>query len=277
MPNRPPTRAWDQKRAAYDPAAIVLGVLIVSLVGTGFYLAHRAKRAYVSVDAETLCPKYEPPKAVTIILLDTSDSLSETQRLRLETDLKNIHHNVPKFGLLEIYAVGTTPGEVVYPVLALCNPGDGSDVSEFYQNPSLARKKWTEFERRLSSELNRLLAAKGTDVSPIMEAIQATSLRTFGRSELANVPRKLVVVSDLLQNVPGGFSQYGGIGEFANFRRTAYFSKVRSVLTDVEVSVFYLVRPTSPQKWPEHRLFWEEYFHSQGATLERLDPVYGAQ
>ena len=110
-----------------------------------------------------------------------------------------------------------------------------------------------------------------------MEAIQATALRTFGRNDLGAVPKKLFVVSDLLQNVPGGLNQYNGVGDFASFQNTPYFSQVRSDLKDVEVVVLYLVRPGAHQKWPAHRLFWEKYFQAQGASVERIEPVYGAQ
>jgi hypothetical protein len=111
-----------------------------------------------------------------------------------------------------------------------------------------------------------------------MEAIQATALRTFGLAQYRNLPKRLIVASDLLQNVPGGLNQYDNASiKFADFEKTAYFNRVRADLSGVQVTSLYLVRTLIPQKWPEHRMFWEQYFQAQGATVDRIEPIFGAK
>ena len=45
------------------------------------------------------------------------------------------------------------------------------------------------------------------------------------------------------------------------------FSEIDADLTGVEVSVLYLLRPTSHVQGPRHLSFWESYFASQGAAI----------
>jgi hypothetical protein len=79
-----------------------------------------------------------------------------------------------------------------------------------------------------------------------------------------------------MHNVPGKLSHYEGIMPFEQFRYLPYFAEVRADLRDVSVSVLYLVRPRSPQKWPDHYRFWEQYFLAQGSAVESIEPIYGA-
>ena len=116
-----------------------------------------------------------------------------------------------------------------------------------------------------------------SETSAIFEAVQATALRTFNRAEYDGVTKRLILVSDLMQNVPGKLSQYQGIVPFDEFRKSPYFGAVRADLKGVAVTVLYLVRPGSPQKWPEHPKFWEQYFSTQGAVVDRIQPIYGAK
>jgi hypothetical protein len=150
-------------------------------------------------------------------------------------------------------------------------------MNRLYQNPELARARWNQFSRELGRQLGQMMARPETPISPIFEAIQATALRTFNRPDYSGASRRLIIVSDLLQNMPNKLNQYEGTPPFSDFKRTPYFSQVRADLTDVTVTLLYLVRPHTAQKWPDHYQFWEQYFQSQGATVDRLEPVYGAR
>ncbi|MEK6777773.1 MAG: hypothetical protein AABY87_12980 [bacterium] len=210
-------------------------------------------------------------------MLDMSDDFSEPQRLKIQNELERFMIQLPRFGLIEVYTVDRLEQQVITPVVHLCNPGTGDDLSRVYQNPDLARRKWGGFLRHLDAELERLMSSPETPTSAIFEAVQATALRTFNRPVYESLPKRLVIVSDLLQNVPGKLSQYQGIQPFQEFKRSPYYSEVRSDLTGVAVTLLYLVRPRAPQKWPDHYRFWEEYFLDEGATVERIIPVYGDQ
>ncbi len=255
----------------------MLAVILIGLLFVGLVLYVKGQAGLVHTDQTTLCPTDRPLSEVIVVLLDMSDDFSEPQRLKIQNELERFMIQLPRFGLIEVYTVDRLEQQVITPVVHLCNPGTGDDLSRVYQNPDLARRKWGGFLRHLDAELERLMSSPETPTSAIFEAVQATALRTFNRPVYESLPKRLVIVSDLLQNVPGKLSQYQGIQPFQEFKRSPYYSEVRSDLTGVAVTLLYLVRPRAPQKWPDHYRFWEEYFLDEGATVERIIPVYGDQ
>jgi len=255
----------------------ILAMILVSLLAVFLVFYIKGQEEVVHTDPITLCPTDRPPSEVVVLLLDMSDVFSEPQRLKIRNEFDRLKGSMSRFSLIEAYVVDRLEQRVTKPVVHLCNPGTGSDLNRIYQNPDLARKKWDGFVRQLDAELQRLMDTPESPTSAIFEAVQASALRTFNRPDYDGLPKRLVIVSDLLQNVPGKLSQYEGIVPFQQFQHSAYFSEIRADLTGVAVTLLYLVRPRAPQKWPDHYLFWEEYFRAQGATVERLEPVHGAQ
>ena len=252
----------------------VAAVLVV-LIGGGTALILKSRALSVPTDPATLCPTRRPPTGVVVVLLDVSDRFSEPQRLQIQNHLARLRDDIPRFGLVEVYTVDRIGRRLTEPVSHLCNPGSGADLNRIYQNPELARKKWKSFSNRLSADVDRQISKPALKTSPIFEAIQATALRTFARTEYDGLPKRLVIVSDLLQNVPGGLSMYDGVPTFDTFQKTPYYSRVRSDLHGVLVELHYLVRSGAAQQNREHLAFWQDYMQHQGAELEEVKKVYG--
>jgi hypothetical protein len=245
------------------------------LIVTGIVLSLKGRAVAVPTDAETLCPTDRPLADITVILLDVSDRISEPQRLQIQNHLARLRDSIPRFGLVQVYTVDRIGRRVTEPVFHLCNPGTGSDLSRIYQNPELARRKWNGFAEKLETDIDRQISLSALSTSPIFEAIQATALRTFGRPEYDGLPKRLVIVSDLLQNVPGGLNMYQRVPAFGGFRRTAYFSRVRADLRGVSVAIYYLARPDVGKQGKRHLAFWDTYFRTQGARVESAVGVFG--
>jgi hypothetical protein len=244
----------------------------------GLYAKSESMRT--PVDLETLCPRNAPPSAVVVVLLDMSDRMSMPQKLEVRNALDRIvRDEIPKHGLVEVYAVGRIGEPVIKPAFHLCNPGSGMDLSPFYQNPELARSRWEEkFKQRLDAELLRQFGEPDSRHSPIFEAIQATALRTFGNPRHDGVAKRLVIVSDLLQHVPGKASHYGSIPEFTKFKNDPYFNEVRTDLRGIAVTALYLLRLNAREtQGRQHITFWEQYFAAQGGSMEAVTSIYGAQ
>jgi hypothetical protein len=249
-------------------------VALVLIVG-GAALALKGRWAAVPTNATTLCPTKRPPSEIMAILLDVSSRFSEPQRLQIQNQLARLRDSVPRFGLVEVYTVDRLRRRLTQPVDHLCNPGTGAELNQMYQNPQLARKKWDGFAAKLRTDINRQIEAPPHATSPIFEAIQATALRTFGKPEYDGLPKRLVIISDLLQHVPGGLSMYKGVPHFDSFKNTDYFARVRSDLSGVSVLIYYLVRPTVKEQDPKHIAFWDDYFRFEGAKMEPMEKVFG--
>jgi hypothetical protein len=182
----------------------------LALVAGGATLAIKGRAAAVPTDATTLCPTKRPPSEIMVILLDVSDRFSEPQRLQIQNQMARLRDSIPRFGMVEVYTVDRLRRRVTEPVSHLCNPGTGADLNKIYQNPQLAKKKWDGFATKLRVDIDHQIEKPAHQTSPIFEAIQATALRTFGKPEYDGLPKRLVIVSDLLQHVPGGLSMYQG-------------------------------------------------------------------
>jgi hypothetical protein len=247
----------------------------VVLIAGGAMLALKGRSAAVPTDATTLCPTKRPPSQIMVVLLDVSSRFSEAQRLQIQNQMARLRDSVPRFGLVEVYTVDRLSRRLTEPVNHLCNPGTGAELNQMYQNPQLAKKKWDGFAAKLRTDIDHQMAAPPHATSPIFEAIQSTGLRTFGKPEYDRLPKRLVIVSDLMQHVPGGLSMYAGIPSFDAFKKTDYFARVRSDLKGVSVLVYYLVRPKVVVQDPKHITFWGDYFQFEGAKMEPLEKVFG--
>jgi hypothetical protein len=217
---------------------------------------------------------------VVAVILDMSDRLNEVQLLAVRNHLNRIlYGELPRFALVEVYAVQDRPSAVAAPVIGLCNPGKGDDLSRIYQNPELARRRWErDFAETLRAKLDELLAAPDSASSPIYEAIQAVAVRLFGKPDYDGVAKRLIVVSDLLQNVPSAGSQgshYRGVPAFEDFRSSAYFTRVRADLNGVRVHLYYMNRSDQSAQGAEHIRFWDDYFSAQGATVVTVERIFG--
>jgi|GEM_PF-513254 len=267
-----PTR---RERSALALVGAVTALVALVALGVGAYFVSRA--AHVTMDPDTLCPVGQPPAEVVAVLLDVSDRLNEVQLYSVRNHLHRLlYGELPRFAFVELYTVQERPGSVAEPVVGLCNPGRGDDLNRLYQNPELVRRRWErDFADALRAKLDELLAAPDSATSPIFEAVQAVAVRLFGRPEHDGVAKRLIVVSDLLQNVPGKSSHYRGVPAFDEFRASPYFAEVRADLRDVRVHLYYMNRSEQRTQGAEHIRFWDEYFAAQGATVMTVERIFG--
>lgn len=251
----------------------LIGVLSV-LVISGLGLQYLSKSSKVRTDRATLCAIDRPPTELTVILLDISEEFSEPQLIQVQQAMKRLRDEVPQLGRVDVYAVSRNGERLVKPIASLCNPGTGEGMNRLYQNPDIARRKWGEFAETFDKTIIEIGSLSDTATSPIYESVQAVSLRSFSDPAYDHLSKRLVIVSDLLQNMPG-HSHYRKIPVFEEFKRTPYFLQVLPSLADVGVEVFYLRRSELAIPVAIHTSFWADFFNAAGATSVRFIAVYG--
>ncbi len=227
----------NSNKKIFVAAAILLSLAIIIV---SVYRKSQAEK--IATHPETLCPMDQPPSKVNVLLLDMKNEYSNPQRLKILNEINRLWKDIEKLGLIEIYTVDRLEQRV-------------TTLNAIYQNPQMAKRKWARFTNELDEELQRLMATEGNQTSTIFEAVQATALRTFNKPEHEGLPKRLVIASDLLQNMPGKLSQYQDIGAFQDFNKTTYYMDIRADLSGVNVTILYLVRPRTPQKWLGHIRF----------------------
>jgi len=267
-PSRRRRRQKSQDTFGYILVALFITVILAA--GFGYFYVIDTK---ILTDKTTLCP-LSGPHAVTVVVIDRTDTLKVLQKERLRKILQEIKGATSKHELIEVYTVGPIIDELRRPVIAICNPGDPQEVNSLYSNPSQARRKWNEdFSKRLDGIVESLLLPMESETSPIMESIQSISVSSFSDPNMKTIPRKLIIASDMLQHSPSN-SHYSGVPKFSKFKKNPVYARLIGDLNDVNVRLIYIRRSTKNSiQGKNHIIFWERYFSELGANLNQVSAL----
>ena len=260
--------ARENRNAIVKIVAVLAAVLTVG----GVYFAVAGKRR--DLDPVTLCPAN--PDSVAVLLVDVTDPMNPAQRQDFTNQLTVLKNSIPRYGQLTVAKVDATAEKLLAPVIVRCNPGTGSDEDEATGDPAAVQKLWDErFDAPLEKAFAQLTAASGADHSPIMESIQSVNLTELQTPAVKGKPRRLVVVSDLLQNTSES-SFYGRLPAPEEFLKNVAFQKARTDLKEIEIELWMLQRPDSAQTQPRALAdLWDAIISKQGGNLKRIYNVSG--
>ncbi|KQN02372.1 hypothetical protein ASE82_08415 [Sphingomonas sp. Leaf230] len=272
--SRIPARSRRKEREAKQMRAgvilFVIGAAILAAIG-GLYIY--AGRANPNLAAGNLCPD-SGPVAITAVVVDVTDPASRVTQAAIRSRILAAAEELPRFGMLKIFAAGADESALLQPLFAKCNPGTKADVNELTSSPELVQKRYDEgFEAPLSKALDGVLDVPTADASPILEGIQAVTVAAFPPG-VAKLPRRLLVASDLIQNSQA-FSMYGGpLNEDAAER---VGEAIPAQLEGVNVELLMIRRAAQDtlQTSPEFVDFWEGWFGAAGARVRRATPLPG--
>ena len=222
-------------------------------------------------DPKTLCPQ-DGDYSRTAVLIDATDSLSATQVKAIREEVGALRDRLALHEWVGIFVLDEDNLVLPSPNVALCYPGDESTANPLYENPRQIRRRYErEFQAPIEAALERLASLPAERTSPILEMIRAVALdRNFDSTK----GRRLIVVSDLLQNVPD-YSHYRTNPDFGKWRDTAYGREFLQLsLLDVNVDILYLKRADARSLQTRgHVAFWEDYFDAVGAVVHTLKPI----
>jgi hypothetical protein len=244
-------------------ALIVSAVVVMVVVIVGTAILQRRDKAE-RVDPDTLCP-YSRNYAHTVVIVDKTDPFSDNQKKKFRALVLELRGSLEIAEKLSIYVLDDRNYLAPRPVFAVCNPGTGSAANPFYQNPRMWEKRFhAKFGKPLDDVVGQLDEAKTTKISPILEMVHSVA-QVFDFGPAAS-NRRLIVFSDLMQNVPE-FSHFNSNFDYKSFRSTPYAKKVKADLTDAKVRLIYLLRPELHkfQSQPAHQTFWGNWFQDSGA------------
>jgi hypothetical protein len=271
-------RAGGRESLALKAAAIVIVAVVLAGLGGVFWFVQGRAAQLAALDPETLCPKSGPTSQFAV-LVDRTDALTEIQGEALRRQITAWAAAVPKHGSFKVYEVGHAESEgggaLLQPVVAVCNPGDGSDQSAIDSNPKMWRARYeAKFQAPISDMLQRMRFDAEAKTSPILEGVQSIAVKDFG-PDAPEGPKTLVIVSDLLQNQLG-FSLYRGVPKLDAFWGTPYGASVRSNLTGIHAEIYLLHRMKAAAKQTDALgKFWIDWLERQGAQVDAFRSVPG--
>tara|TARA_R110001599_G_scaffold72551_1_gene201233 strand:+ start:4291 stop:5148 length:858 start_codon:yes stop_codon:yes gene_type:complete len=248
----------------------IIAFVAVALLCTG-YLYFETVINKPTFDEVTMCPINLPPAEITTVLIDASDVLSPVQTASVRNEIDAYRSNLPTMGALEIYTVGQTEDTALEPLFHACNPGSPTELTGLTESISRATRKWREgFIEPVEDALTRALPSQEQKTSPILESIQSVAVTAFGPSDRKDIPKRLIIVSDMMQN-SASFSSYKSV-DYSQFKPIGGV-KFMADLRGVEVEILYVRR--HPKQGKKHIEFWQSYFSEQGARLTRVFSVSG--
>jgi hypothetical protein len=243
---------------------IVLWLVIAAVVGgfgaSAFTLLNRPP------DAVALCEQGSHIAASTIVLVDTTDALTEIHRRRVRAAIEAERDALPRGGKLSVVTMNEADPSQPVEIVSACNPGKSGDANPLFVTVSQVDKHWAAaFGEPVEAAIARASEAPAAGSSPLI----ATAAALLTRPDFdARVPqRRLVVVSDMLEHQKGGYSQLGGGDFWKGYANSSLSRLVALDLRGVAVAIDYLARPNyAGVQGAQHRRFWQRLFTEAGAV-----------
>jgi hypothetical protein len=251
---------------------IIAGLLLAALVLGGgaagyHFLFGEGAPQVVQLDKETLCPVDQPTQRHSVILVDTTDALSDGQRQLVRQVIDDFAAQALPFEKVSVFSIDAAAAYEPKRLFSACSPKRGEDADGFSEDPRRLEALWArDFGRPLDEAIAAEIAKGPQDSSPIIESVFAISLLyDFSTA----VPfRRLVVVSDMLQNSPG-LSLYKANAEYDSYAKSEHGELHRPDLRATEVTLHYVIRPAVlARQNAANREFWTRFFLAAGTTAE---------
>jgi hypothetical protein len=257
---------------------ILLLLLALSSGGALAYFYFSAPARPV-LDSQSLCP-VDGPKGITVVLVDTSDDLPETTRREVLGSLDDLITTLPPYYRLDIRVLDIA-GVRSRSLFSKCNPGDGAGLSEWTDNPRLARLRWIENFRKPAAEaVKSSIASAKANNSPIMAAIQDIAIDQFSSAAGQNAKKTLLVISDMIEYTRD-YSQYPRAGDlsFLRYKQSPAYLKYRTDLHGATVIIRYVTRQANGQPVVDgvkHMEFWQAWIEDNRGVFGGVKRLQGA-
>lgn len=252
-------------------AIAVTGACAVLLAGY-MWLSFGRERE-VALD-ELNCP-VTGATGMTAIIVDATDPISEITMDNLKNEFRRLVAQVGKGSYLRIASLTGTPRDL--PIMFDgCNPGDGSTVDQWTNNPSRRQRKW---EASFGEPLEHLPAGlengASASQSPIMAAIQKMRNDLFDSDIAApGALKRIIVVSDMIEHTDL-YSQYRTGTDFAAYMASEGHRTYRTTLTDIGVTILYVERADRKFTSVDHAEFWTQWITENDGDLVAIKRLEG--
>jgi hypothetical protein len=257
--------------------ALLLLLAIISGGALSYFYFSAPERPVL--DPQTLCP-VNGPHGITVVLVDTSDDLPETTRREVLGQLDDMITTLPPFYKLDIRLLDIA-GVRSRSLFSKCNPGDGAGLSEWTDNPRIARLRWIEdFRKPAALAVKSSVASAQSTSSPIMAAIQDIAIGEFSGAAAEKAKKTLYIISDMIEFTKE-YSQYPRAGDlsFQRYRQSAAYLKFRTDLHGTTVIIRYVTRQAGSQPLLDgtrHMEFWKTWIEDNRGAFGGVKRLQGA-
>jgi hypothetical protein len=262
-------RRRNKKKA--DQKGLLLLVLCICILAVAGYFFYEANVNVIKRDATSSCRLDGYVSRETAIVMDATDSFSETQAMLITKEIQKTLLEALLDEKFTLYVLNESVGKNSSLVEG-CNAGDGSEASELTSNKRRLKKQWNEnFYNKFVSEVDNLVGQHSANESPIFEMIKYVSVNTMYDSKADK--KRIVLVSDMLHHT-AKYSQYSQNRSFKSFENSSYSLEVRPHLRNVDVEILYVVRAKDlKQQNRGHIGFWEAFVSNTGGQVVTVKTI----
>lgn len=249
-----------------------LGLILIVLAMT--VLGGLAAAAFVMrpppTDAQSLCRTNQPIAAHTIILVDATDRLEPRHRRKLRAVLLQERARLSQYDRLTVMRLNVRNPREPSVLFSKCLPRPPEQTNPLFENARMTQQHWDEdFQHALDTAMRSAASRGPAASSPILASLRAIAADPDFGIEIPH--RRLVLVSDLLENEPNGFSLYAPTASFTAWRAHDPFGPPD--LSGVHLRIAPLDRPDfAPQQANALNSFWPAYFDAAKIDSLETDP-----
>lgn len=253
-------------RSAAGVVLIVLAVLVLGGLG-GASLLLRAP----PTDPETLCRTDAALAAHTIILVDATDRLEARHRRKLRAVLQQERARLSQYDRLTLMRLNVRRPQEPSILFSRCLPRPPEQTNPLFENTRMTQARWDEeFAEALDRALRTASAGRGARASPIIAGVRAVAADPDFGPEIPR--RRLVLVSDLLEHDPEGFSLYVSQANYAAWRMATPSGPPD--LARVDLRIVPLDRPEHAARQTDAvENFWPAFFDAADVQGVTIDPA----
>lgn len=247
-----------------DIVGMILIVAVLSVLISGMIWVDR-ERESVRKEAAAFCD-VDFLDSHTVVLVDQTDPLTPEHQELLNTIIVRTQANLEVGGRLSIFAMGGEEALERPPVFTGCRPEQSSDVSWLTRNPTMVQARYEAlFQTPLRKQIAELRKPAQANLSPILETIKHISLLPDFGSSVER--RRLVVISDLLQNTEG-LSFYRSTPNYRTFADSWYAKSLQTDLSGIHVELVVLERGSIPHSHRKSLLFfWQSWLRTESGGI----------
>lgn len=258
------------RRASGRNALGVVLILVAMLALGGLGAAALALRP-PPTDAETLCRTDTPLAAHTIILVDATDRLEGRHRRKLRAVLAQERARLAQYDRLTIMRLNVRRPQEPAILFSKCLPRPPEETNPLFENARVVQARWDEdFAAALDRALRGAAAGGTARASPIVAGLRAVAADPDYDAAIPR--RRLVLVSDLLEHDPDGFSLYVTDANYSSWRGQT--ANEAPDFARVALRIVPLDRPDhAARQAAALETFWPAFFDAADVQSVSVDPA----
>lgn len=262
-----------RRRGQRDSGRNALGIVLIALAIA--VLGGLGGAAFVlrppPTDSETLCRTDAPLGAHTIILVDATDRLEPRHRRKLRAVAQQERARLSQFDRLTIMRINVRRPQEPSILFSKCLPRPPEQTNPLFENARLTQARWDEdFAGALDTALRSAASSGPARASPIIAGLRAVAADPDYDPSIPQ--RRLVLVSDLLEHDPQGFSLYVSGANYAAWQTQS--AQRPPDFARVDLRIVPMDRPdhaAAQNAAIEH--FWTAFFDASDVQSVSTDPA----